>query len=163
VIFPLVNHISAMNVAGKHQIVRGLYILVVIFALTILCSMKVVSSMQLPLKGFQRRALRAISNRLKQQQGIVILQCDEVPSDNFMNNLNDVMRSRELVQLRMDVEKKKEAKVLGEKLAQETSSELVQVLGHTVLLFKSCGPDGAVTKMMEVEVAKDIYQKDKEK
>ena len=120
-------------------------------------SIAIVSCTKVSMKGYERRALRAISNRLKQDLGLVVLQCDESPSENFMSNLQDVLKSREMVQIRADVQKKKEAKELGSKLAEDTCSELVQVLGHTILLYRSCGPQGVVTKLLADEVSKGDY------
>jgi RNA-binding protein YhbY len=65
-----------------------------------------------------------------------------------LRNLEDVIASRELVQVRFKVEKKKEAKDIGEKISLETRSLLAQVVGHTVLLYRASTPPGKVSKLL---------------
>ena len=97
-------------------------------------------------KGKRHRALRSLANSMKSDKSIVILQCDDSPSSSFVKNLAETIAARELVNIRIDVEKKKTAKLVGEKLASDTGSMLAQVLGHTVLLYKESNPPGPITE-----------------
>jgi len=108
--------------------------------------------------GKERRALRAIANRLKQPDAtasskLTVLQFTPPTQDSFVKNMMQVLSKRELCQVRMVVEKKKDAKVLGEELALASSSELIQTVGHSCLFFKaSVEGGGEVSKMLKKEL-----------
>jgi RNA-binding protein YhbY len=57
----------------------------------------------------------------------------------------------------MIVDKKKDAKSIGQSLSTQTESELIQVLGHTILLYKRSNviPSKAVTLALELELNKE--------
>ena len=102
--------------------------------------------------GKHRRSLRSIANKMKITKELPTLQCSEV-SDSFRNNLADVMSSLELVQIRLlNIDKKKEAKIIGETLAEELDCLLAQVVGHTILLYKEAKPKGKITKLLELAI-----------
>lgn len=108
------------------------------------------------LKGSDRRALRAISIRLKTTDSLVMLQTKSNYNDNFIDNLDNVLKSRELVQIKLiDCKKKKDAKAVGIVIASSTQSELVQVVGHSILLYKPSNDDnGAITQLLKKEIEK---------
>ena len=72
---------------------------------------------------------------------------------NAISNVMESLASHELVQLRLGVEKKNEAKQLGLQLAEQTQSDVVQILGHTILLFRAATPPSRVSKLLTEELA----------
>jgi len=56
--------------------------------------------------------------------------------DGFTDELDRQLSESELVKLKMKVEKKKEAARIGEELAKEMKAEVVQVTGHTVVMYR---------------------------
>lgn len=105
-------------------------------------------------KGKHRRILRSIANRLKSNDEMSTLQYSGriEKDDAFIDNLKSILIAHELVLIKANVKKKKEAKEMGLKLALSSGSELVQVVGHTILLYSSSGEDGKVTKMLGKEL-----------
>lgn len=68
------------------------------------------------------------------------------------------MDAKELVQVKLSVEKKKLAREMGESIASRTSSLLAQTVGHSVLLYKEATPPGKITlslRQMIAELAAD--------
>jgi RNA-binding protein YhbY len=97
--------------------------------------------------GKHKRTLRAISNRMKSTQQLPLLYCKDI-TEGFLINLNDLIKCKELVQIKMNVDKKKEAKEIGIRLALETNSIVAQVVGHSILLYKESNPPGDVSKAL---------------
>lgn len=64
--------------------------------------------------------------------------------------------------LRLNVAKKQEASIFGEGIEKESNGEInvVQVVGHTVLLYKASNPPKSVSKLLEDELRKS-NQEDK--
>ena len=89
------------------------------------------------LRGFERREIRALANRLKFENK---LQCTSLNvrdiSDSARRNIESLLLSDELLQVKLNVDKKKEAKEVGVGLARSTGSELVQTIGHSILLYR---------------------------
>ena len=122
-----------------------------IFVLS-LCLLFISSSV---LTGKHRRALRAVANRLKQDKTLdSLIYKTKQPKETSLLNLNNILNIKEMVLLKLDVEKRKEAKILGLELAVETKSELIQVVGHTVLLYKQSSPPNNISNMLESELKK---------
>ena len=89
------------------------------------------------LKGSDRREIRALANKLKSENR---LQCASINvrniSDSAVSNIEKLLLSDELLQVKLNVEKKRDAKLVGAELALSTQSELVQTVGHSVLLYR---------------------------
>ena len=96
------------------------------------------------LTGKHKRCLRSIAAKLKNENNIAVLQCKQ-STVSFRENLNSVLVARELVQIKVHVDKKKLAKDLGIELAQATNSLLAQTVGHTILLYRPSEPAGLIT------------------
>ena len=65
--------------------------------------------------GKQKRALRAIANSLKKEKDLPIINCNKAydPSPGFIKNLENTLKASELVQVKLKVEKRKDANALG--------------------------------------------------
>ncbi|KAJ1420686.1 hypothetical protein B484DRAFT_453015 [Ochromonadaceae sp. CCMP2298] len=123
--------------------------------LVLVCAMIAsVGALSSDLSGKHRRSLRSIAGRLKRSSELSSLFFNEL-SDQSLKNLDDTLKSNELVRISfVKVEKKAAAKELGEKLADQTKSELVQILGHTVLLYRAAVPPSKVTLLLKQEMRK---------
>lgn len=135
------------------------------FAILIITSITVfigLCNAAVELRGKHRRALRSIAGRFKQEDGnrLVSINYTVEGSANSMQNILSTLQARELVQLRLDVAKKKEAKILATSICSELKCELIQVLGHTALLYLEGTPAGAVTKLLTEELVKMVGDND---
>ena len=83
----------------------------------------------MPLKGSQRRALRALGHHL---EPIVLLGQSGI-TDGVIGAVEQALKDHELIKVKVNPDDRREA---AAQLAEATSSELVQVLGRTVLLYK---------------------------
>ncbi len=107
------------------------------------------------LRGRERRLLRAIAGRFKTNKELVgITYNHQDGSENAFKNIEATLLSREMLQLRFDVPKKKEAKDLAGTICAELNSELVQVLGHTALIYRKAHPPGNVSRLLAEELSK---------
>jgi len=108
------------------------------------------------INGAKRRVLRSIAGRKKNDNTIQqldfprdhsISQDDKENSDfakdvpinhRFLERIDSALWDHELVILRLSnvVKKKKGAKILGERIAEELDAHLAQVIGHTALLYR---------------------------
>lgn len=103
-----------------------------------------------PLTGQQRRELRAASQVQLQGQSLSTvewggkkvsdeLSAAEVPlSPSWMEHLDGLLWDKELVLVRLNrgVQKRKQAEVLGHRIADELSAEVAQSKGHVILLYR---------------------------
>lgn len=113
------------------------------------------------LKGFEKRGLRAIANRLKQSKILITLQQPKKfaeDSEGFLLNLIEQLSAREMVNIKLDVEKKSEAKIVALQFAEKTESEIVQVVGHSVLLYKRANPPKEVSELLSKEVISGMVE-----
>ena len=109
----------------------------------------------LNLTGRHRRILRAIAGRMKVEQKLPILPASNEISDSILTNIAETMENNELVALRFNKAAKKiEAKELGLRIAQASNSEVIQTLGHTVLLFRPTQPPSIVSQLLKAEFDK---------
>lgn len=84
------------------------------------------------LSGKQRRYLRGQGNPIKPT---VYLGKDGI-SDALLNSLKEAFNNRELVKVRIEKSCELERKEAGRLLAQAAAAHMVQVLGHTLLLYR---------------------------
>eukprot|EP00640_Fibrocapsa_japonica_P006548 CAMPEP_0113943364 /NCGR_PEP_ID=MMETSP1339-20121228/23208_1 /TAXON_ID=94617 /ORGANISM="Fibrocapsa japonica" /LENGTH=174 /DNA_ID=CAMNT_0000948213 /DNA_START=29 /DNA_END=553 /DNA_ORIENTATION=+ /assembly_acc=CAM_ASM_000762 len=90
------------------------------------------------LSGKEKKALRSLAGQKRQKGDMhyLTLGHDE-PTNGFLKALDDILSAHELVSVRMaNVDKKAQAKEIGETLAEKTSSGLAQVIGHSALLYR---------------------------
>lgn len=105
------------------------------------------------LNGGSRRLLRSIAATLKRTKELSTIRCTRTPTAHILLEIGQSLDMHELVLLRIDdVDKNKQAKLVGSELAALTNSSLVQTLGHTALLYKpSNSPDSVVAAMLQAE------------
>ena len=98
--------------------------------------------------GQRRRMLRSIAARPGQNIPTLTLgagaEAGICEDTGFISNLSEVLSARELVKIKTACKKKAEAKILSQSLAELTTSEVAQVIGHTILLYKNS--NGEITK-----------------
>lgn len=112
------------------------------------------------INGKKRRALRSIAGRQKlagtmQQlewpKDEVVTEDDHANSDvaekiplghRFLESIDRSLWDHEIVSLRLNnvVQKKKEAKILGRRIAEMLKAHVAQVIGHTVMLYRPAFP-----------------------
>jgi RNA-binding protein len=88
--------------------------------------------MSTPLTGADRRVLRALGNALKPT---VFVGKDGV-SEEVLGAIDSAHRTAELVKLKVLDTCPLHRKEVGEELAGRSGSDVVQVLGRTVLLYR---------------------------
>ena len=84
------------------------------------------------LTGKQKRYLRSLAET---QPALFQIGKDGL-SDNLINTVNNAFNTRELVKIRLLQSVAEDPKGLGFDLAMYTHSELVQIIGRTILLYK---------------------------
>lgn len=84
------------------------------------------------LTGKDRRTLRALGNTLK----VTVTVGREGPTPAVLAALDDAHRSEELVKLRVLDTCEMDRKEVAAQLDAETDSQVVQVLGRTLLLYR---------------------------
>ena len=98
------------------------------------------------LKGKQKRQLRALAHHLSP---IIQVGKSGVNSD-MIQGIRDALEKRELLKVSIlqncEEDKDEVAKILSER----TSSELVQVIGHTIVLYKQSSKE----KYRKIELVK---------
>ena len=98
------------------------------------------------LKGKQKRQLRALAHHLSP-----IFQVGKAGvNSDMIQGIRDALEKRELLKVSIlqncEEDKDKVAKILSER----TSSELVQVIGHTIVLYKQSSKE----KYRKIELVK---------
>jgi len=87
--------------------------------------------------GKERRALRAIANRMKQDTSLLTLPCSVSYNDNFIRNIKESLEAKEMILLRFnDSNNKKEVKSIMDVISKQSNSEIIQIVGHTALIYK---------------------------
>ena len=86
----------------------------------------------------QTRALRAESHRLKLKPVVMIGQ--HGLSDNVMEELHQALHHHELLKVRVPALERADKQALIERICSELEAELVQNIGHVIVLFKT-NPD----------------------
>ncbi|WP_224361267.1 ribosome assembly RNA-binding protein YhbY [Hyalangium versicolor] len=85
----------------------------------------------MPLTGKQRRALRAMGHHM---EPVVIVGQSGV-TEGVLSAVTQALNDHELIKVKVN-EGPEDRHEAAEKMAEGTSSELVQLLGRTALLFK---------------------------
>ena len=137
-----------LNLALKSS--RTVKILIISALFLIQAMSMTLPSNKLDIIGKHKRSLRSIANKFKQTKELSVIQWSQ-SSESFMKNLEEVIAANELVQIRLNVEKRKEAKEIGTQISLDTNSTLAQVVGHTVLLYRASSPPGRISKLLETE------------
>lgn len=90
------------------------------------------------LNGKDRRFLRSIAGRMKTENNLSVVDSATYPlTPNNFQGLKQSLKLKELVQVKFrQIKKKAEAKTAGIALAESLECELVQVVGHSVLLYQ---------------------------
>jgi RNA-binding protein len=87
------------------------------------------------LTSSQIRALRAESHRLKLKPVVIIGQ--HGVSENVLNELEQALTHHELIKVRIPALEKPERSVLIDGLCEQLNADLVQRIGHVIVLFRS--------------------------
>jgi RNA-binding protein len=80
----------------------------------------------------ERAKLRAIGNGI---ESLVRVGKDGM-SSNIVDSLNDVLRTRELVKVKMLNNSEEDIKSVAAELAEKSGAEIIHIMGKTILLFK---------------------------
>ena len=114
------------------------------------------------LGGKERRGLRAIAQRKKTDASLATVSFSSTGGafgEEAVSNLRQVLSARSLVQVKfVKAEKKAECKVLGAELVKQLPGcQLVQAVGHTVLLYLPSSEvgGGEVGKLLAKEMEAD--------
>lgn len=84
------------------------------------------------LKGNQKRVLRSMAQTTKP-----LIQIGKSGiSDSLIANLNIQLNAHELVKLSILQNCFEDKEAIAKQLAEETSSELVQIIGHQIVLYR---------------------------
>lgn len=91
-----------------------------------------------PLTGRERSALSSLAARRKAARTMPTVMADDPDMDaqSMLGILNQYLEQHELVLVRTEEVDKKDAIVMGEKLAELMRAKLVRTLGKTVLLYR---------------------------
>lgn len=84
------------------------------------------------MKGKQKSYLRSIAMT---EQPIFQIGKGGI-NDNLVEQLNDALEARELIKIRVLNNSDDNAKGIAPELAELTKSELIQVIGHNVVLYR---------------------------
>lgn len=84
------------------------------------------------MKGKQKRYLRSLAVT---DRPIFQIGKDGI-NDNLIVQLQDALEARELIKIRVLNNSSSEAREIAPRLAAATASELIQVIGHNIVLYK---------------------------
>ena len=84
------------------------------------------------LRGKQRRYLKSLANQLRPA---VYVGKDGI-SRAVLQSIEEAYNTGELIKIRIDRSCPLDRKELGPRLAEATSSSLIQILGRTILLYR---------------------------
>lgn len=89
----------------------------------------------------QRAYLRSLANNLN-----AIFQIGKNGiSDNLIKQINDALEARELIKLNVLATSPNEITYVASILAQKTNSELVQIVGNKITLFRQKKKDSKIS------------------
>jgi RNA-binding protein YhbY len=93
------------------------------------------------LSGQERRMLRSEAGRREARKELAVVRLPEDPARDpgyaaAAREIAERLRREEIVRVKTAAKKKKDAKVVGQDLAQAVGGEVAQVIGHTILLYK---------------------------
>lgn len=98
------------------------------------------------LKGKQKRQLRALAHHLAP-----IFQIGKSGiSADMVIGIRDALEKRELIKISILQNCEEDKKDLAETISSRTSSELVQLIGHTIVLYKQSSKE----KYRKIELVK---------
>ena len=81
----------------------------------------------------QRRQLRSLAHHLKP----VVMVGDKGITENLLAELDRALESHELIKVTIAGADKNERRTLSEKLCQNSSAELVQMIGRITVLYRA--------------------------
>lgn len=123
----------------------------------LLCPM--LSTEALKMNGKHKRCLRAIAGRMKIDKTLNIIPFNSL-TEGSIRNIKESLATHELLQLRLNnLDKAQDVKIISASLAEETGSEVVQTVGHTLLLFKPLKPTSAMSVLLKQELEKGTVGK----
>ena len=100
----------------------------------------------MPLTSKQVRTLRAESHRLNLKPVVLIGQ--NGLTENVMNELEQALKHHELMKIRIPGLEKSAKKNLIDDLGAQLGAELIQVIGHTAVLYRENPDRGRFRKLV---------------
>ncbi len=94
------------------------------------------------LKGKQRRYLKSLANQLKPS----VFAGKEGASPGLLSAIEAAFNTRELIKIKLEQNCPVDRREMGPLLAARSGSVLVQILGHTILLYRP-DPDEPVLQL----------------
>ena len=86
------------------------------------------------LKGYQKKYLKGLAHRRKP----VVLIGQNGLTDTVVSSTLQALRKHELIKIKfIDHKKKEQKKDILEALSQQTQSDIVGLIGHVAIIFKS--------------------------
>ena len=88
------------------------------------------------LKGFQKKYLRSLAHRLKP----VVMVGQKGLTAELIKSTDQALDRHELIKVKFNEFKEKDERAeISERIEQETGSEVVGTIGHTVILYRQQG------------------------
>ena len=86
--------------------------------------------------GKQKRYLRSLAHK----QRVIVTVGTKGVTDDLLDELNTALDHHELLKIRLPASSKTQHKTLLQSICTATDSELVQVIGHTGVIFRPADP-----------------------
>jgi len=100
------------------------------------------------LSSQQVRSLRAESHRLKLKPVVIIGQ--HGLSENVLNELESSINHHELIKIRIPAVDKSDKKALTKEICDFLNAELIQTIGHVLVLFRQNRDSQRYSKLLKV-------------
>ena len=86
----------------------------------------------MPLSNTRKKQLRQFGHALKP----VVTVAEQGLTDNVLAELNRALDDHELIKVKLRIEEREDKKNLGEELCRQCKAELVQSIGHVILIYR---------------------------
>ena len=100
----------------------------------------------MPLSNAQIRTLRSEAHRLMLKPVVMIGQ--NGLSENVVNELQQAIEHHELIKVRVPAADKQEKSAMIDAICQQLQADLIQSIGHVIVIFKSNPKIGRFKKLL---------------